>query len=1040
MTKLFQEAYSNLRTKYYQRGLMIVVGSGLSVPFQLPDWSGLIREIGDRIHLSERRRQKIDKLLAQRDYLGATQHLLRAGLSERELQDQVVDIMRTAKAGKTAVTGHNYADLAEMSFSRFLTTNYDEYLNDYIKGQVFQVSELKRISLNQLSFPRYDGCIIPLHGDLHHPDQIVFSKSSYEKLYGSRKDLEPYFSAFRTNSIMLFLGFSFDDVYINALFEKLHAESLSYHYVLFEEGMRKQSDKLERLESRYGIKPIFYQAEGKDHSAGIRKALEQIRYFKDADQLESMPFSGKESLGEQSKTEEEKESGREKLLTGRHEKWLEAAERARKHGNMERALRYYLQLEQAKEFEAFPVPAKWEIYQGLLLCYGHLMEFPKANHYYNLLKKNEAYADRMPKLQIYYGQLLINQRKWDEAVAVLEASQEQTSLAKLLADIAAAQKYVLGERAKNYTKERMPTHEEHPWTPEQAADYHVYYLAMRNRYVSEQTLNLLRDEQYGEAHHRAEAYYWLGAVAGQVFHEYEDAIALLYRAYDLTKDISQLEELGCNYAMLGRREVQYRENAMYFEIDKKMLMKAKECLEIAIRQADSLHRKSIYKKSGALYLQILFDLKLRMAFYEAYPQIRPFYRGDAHVNGMKAAMDAEYLGRVSGHNLKYLPENTQICYRANACFKRSMSAQRRGEDQERQKYFQKGFELLEQAEDLCNDRSLLMLYLDHLFMAGRVKEFLHYKKIYTDKFGAVAVYDAYEMEYMGQPEKGEEILKDYFHAHPDVSTMSTLQNFYERYGRQQEVYELFREAERDYGQIIYDQDDFYAAYILTLFRQNRHQEAYTIYCRKWKEFQNRKLLMEVEETLRQYVLDFSNPDARIALMEELLEHVLREQAAELYFKIMQLLLHNLRFTEALEILEKAQKECRVLFLQEQIIAAYKRLSAYEKHSIACKRGNGQRKLLGADELIAVCGQEGEEGLKAYDKIQLPYAAVHKLIMLWMSAPDTPIIDMALRYAMNGENIELCAPTLPDFYELKTSHPEIRDREALQLMGIGREEL
>lgn len=253
-----QETLLDLQ-ELYSKGLLIpVIGSGLSMPFGLPDWKKLILDAAEFFHLSSEDQDKIEKQLAAYDFLTPVDVITEHGVSEIELQKYVAESMKAAKK-KIAVTEveNNYTDFAKVSNLRFMTTNYDEYLNEISGKKTFYLSELSGIAVNQFPLRHYNNVVIPLHGQISEPESIVLSRGSYEKLYDS-DEFEQEFQHLRTHFTFLFMGFSFDDKYFAKMFERMLKRFQARHYILFEEHV--DGAKIERLGKEYGVQAILYKA------------------------------------------------------------------------------------------------------------------------------------------------------------------------------------------------------------------------------------------------------------------------------------------------------------------------------------------------------------------------------------------------------------------------------------------------------------------------------------------------------------------------------------------------------------------------------------------------------------------------------------------------------------------------------------------------------------------------------------------------------------------------------------------------------------
>ena len=206
-----------LQDAYLNNELIPVIGSGFSVPFHLPDWKQLI--LGAAVHFQVKADciKVIQDCLKRYEYLEATDALLEEGVTEEELQIFVAGMMTEArKRINAAEIENNYTDLSLMTYSRFLTTNYDEYLNDFTGSPSFFLRELDNMPVNELTRARYRQIVIPIHGVISRPDSIVLSRGSYEKVYGSA-EFDRRFQHFREKFTFLFMGFSFDDVYFQVV-------------------------------------------------------------------------------------------------------------------------------------------------------------------------------------------------------------------------------------------------------------------------------------------------------------------------------------------------------------------------------------------------------------------------------------------------------------------------------------------------------------------------------------------------------------------------------------------------------------------------------------------------------------------------------------------------------------------------------------------------------------------------------------------------------------------------------------------------------
>lgn len=126
-----------------------------------------------------------------------------------------------------------------------ITTNYDDVLkwacenkNDLIewdkKALYGQVESLKQNPLKQT--------IWYLHGKISNPDDIVFTKESYEETYKEDSGAIEVLKYHLLTKSFIFCGFSLDDPYIKMQMEKLKSifgTNFSKHYMIIQKGQQK---------------------------------------------------------------------------------------------------------------------------------------------------------------------------------------------------------------------------------------------------------------------------------------------------------------------------------------------------------------------------------------------------------------------------------------------------------------------------------------------------------------------------------------------------------------------------------------------------------------------------------------------------------------------------------------------------------------------------------------------------------------------------------------------------------------------------------
>lgn len=261
-----------LKDDYNNKNVVPFIGAGLSVPFGIPTWGDLIQEITKKHSVDKKFIQEvIDFDLEKRDYWGAIADLKKfASIVEEDIQEEIASIIKSRQEKLTDDNLHNYLDLSEMDFNLFLTTNYENLLNDFLKCENVPIL-LKDIQFNtQNLFAERRVC--HLHGYTSNPGTIVISEESYKELYQDKK-YDNILKLITGNKKILFMGFSFDDQFLRRLISD-HKESFrSTHYILLESP---NEDKVLELRKDFGLHTISYTRNGTTHAEEIRKILKYI--------------------------------------------------------------------------------------------------------------------------------------------------------------------------------------------------------------------------------------------------------------------------------------------------------------------------------------------------------------------------------------------------------------------------------------------------------------------------------------------------------------------------------------------------------------------------------------------------------------------------------------------------------------------------------------------------------------------------------------------------------------------------------------------
>ncbi|ADL52021.1 SIR2 family NAD-dependent protein deacylase [Clostridium cellulovorans] len=274
-----------LRKLYTDGHVIPFIGAGLSIPFKVPGWGDLIRNcaIDTGIENVDGRSLlgTLDLNLERYDYWEAVRIIKKyLNRSEEDIQEYIVDKIKTESVKSIDGSWHNYSDLGTMDFDIFLTTNYDHLLSDYLNSNYVPV-KLQDINSNMQKLLHEKGSkrIFHLHGHISDSSSIVISEEKYMELYNDNK-YKTLFSLFAGVKTFLFIGFSFKDVFIQNIIKDNKEFFKSKHYIVLESPT---TEEVSWLKKNYNLETISYDKNNSSHHEEIRKILNSICIKSDAE-------------------------------------------------------------------------------------------------------------------------------------------------------------------------------------------------------------------------------------------------------------------------------------------------------------------------------------------------------------------------------------------------------------------------------------------------------------------------------------------------------------------------------------------------------------------------------------------------------------------------------------------------------------------------------------------------------------------------------------------------------------------------------------
>lgn len=276
MALLDEGKLKKLHNLYKEGRLVLLIGAGLSKPFDMPSWSELLTTILDNLTQLDDSYINVCKneIIKGRFFKAIDIFKDEGGLQEDEIKEKVADIVkqRRRRIDRSSIDC-NYSDIAKFGFNVILTTNYDELLFPYLMEGEYAYAYNRPLALSEFHYPQKldrEKYVFQLHGEVSRPETIVLSEESYDALY-EEEYYRTLFKYIGMSKTILFLGNSLTDVYINGLLAVLKKEFHTTHYVVLP---RDEAEKNIDVRKKLGVETIPYIIQpGSNSVKEIRKIL-----------------------------------------------------------------------------------------------------------------------------------------------------------------------------------------------------------------------------------------------------------------------------------------------------------------------------------------------------------------------------------------------------------------------------------------------------------------------------------------------------------------------------------------------------------------------------------------------------------------------------------------------------------------------------------------------------------------------------------------------------------------------------------------------
>lgn len=827
MCKIDKAHQRQLNNAYRKDLIVPFIGAGLSIPFGMPGWGSLIESISRdyNITIPDTERNSIINLINDMKYLEAVENIKKHGVREEDIRKSICNEIKSKKKLKE-MPDNIYNDLAKMNFKKYLTTNYDNYLSDYLNTQPRNIKHLSDEFINEIDDSLYENIVYNLHGDYQVPSSIVLSKKSYDDLYYNDRRFREILEHFRKRYILLFIGTSLEDKYIQEVLEVSKDKLKARHFVILPQ-LSKERRKI--LEEGYNITILEYEVINGDHTAGIRDILneitkisheieEQIRYDKNLDKGLNY-FNNEQNLKIQKSesfllvNEEPELPSKDSKIYNKLKEIIEIQNR----GEIDEAIIEYNKILQASIGEPLTSKEKKLVIKGLLHCHVLNRDYTQAAEIVKIgekLPKLEESLDIFSYIIDYY----VNTLDYNSAYETARDWYEKFERNSIIRALYLYAKTLNEKQSYEDTIEIL-------LTPEQE--------------IKVDTKDDI-ERQY---------IYRLSGEIALLKRKYDDAIIFLIKAYELNDNIYNIEDLGIAYYLKALEQADNGTIIKINKIDLSLLSKAVEYFELAFSKAKSNGIKGVYSRLSIPYLRSLFYLRRIIEFDTMYDNHVKYCQDDLLEIKRMRALNNLWLNKFKESDVEGQRELDKVLilneyYTKNEMFDHAVMVME---------------DIIDKGSDI--NEEIFVQFLASCFNTNDIERFNSYYRIYNMNWpnGENKDFaDSLFYEINGQYIEAEEKILKRIAKEPVITNYNVLTSFYTRtrqIGKIGQVYEDILINKPEFVEL--DKNSFYMAYHLHLMGVDNIERAIWLYENKIRGHVSPDTQLLVEVDLKMRLEDYS---------------------------------------------------------------------------------------------------------------------------------------------------------------------------------------
>ncbi|WP_144487502.1 SIR2 family protein [Bacillus pumilus] len=244
------------------------IGSGISIPFGIPSWAGLLYKLKNKLPKPTDEkfvqvRSQFEIYYNNGDVFGMLD-ILKNHAPTLGDSNNYPDIFKSIINDNTAShknlfqIDNNVKDILHFGAKLIITTNYDTILekfsNEFNYGYENSISWSNMIGVPNLI---KEKTIFHLHGSVTFPNDMIVTQDSYDKLYESDHRID-VMQSLMGDKYLLFLGFSLTDKYVVNELERIDKANNNYSkfYIVTADDLSSNDIPEEILRRIYIIKLI----------------------------------------------------------------------------------------------------------------------------------------------------------------------------------------------------------------------------------------------------------------------------------------------------------------------------------------------------------------------------------------------------------------------------------------------------------------------------------------------------------------------------------------------------------------------------------------------------------------------------------------------------------------------------------------------------------------------------------------------------------------------------------------------------------------